>query len=276
MTCRIERTIRRPRFSTYADVAVWSWGHNPKELKTPHSYLVIYAVYDTAAGHFPGRNSGGGRDHWRAGRHSFFDIAVDSGQQSSAYSGDGNRIVLKPSSMISGWNMAFCPTCTNIALSADDYGFDTNEIRCCLAHVVFCPHRSAHIQARGRAEFIAGWRTPVDGRWHERWPIPDATPAQPLAPQYRESYDGKGFASGSYFLDPWGNPYGYYYHEDGAEKSKHSPTSYDLWTTGGAKRNRSRKIGSCGSPTGRNSLVSRQRYGLPGRLKPSADRRRFC
>ena len=50
----------------------------------------------------------------------------------------------------------------------------------------------------------------------------------------RKTYEEHDFDAGSYFIDPWGNPYGYYFDpENGNFKSFSSPSSYDVWSTGG-------------------------------------------
>lgn len=49
----------------------------------------------------------------------------------------------------------------------------------------------------------------------------------------RSTYRDHSFDSGSYLIDPWGNPYGYYYDpENGDWKSYRSPSTHDIWSTG--------------------------------------------
>lgn len=62
----------------------------------------------------------------------------------------------------------------------------------------------------------------------------EGPPGDEIYPDESETYKEQSFTSGSYFKDPWGNPYGFYYDpEDPKWKSYHSPSSFDIWSTSG-------------------------------------------
>ena len=59
------------------------------------------------------------------------------------------------------------------------------------------------------------------------------TSGDPPDPILRKTYTEHTFDSGSYFIDPWGNPYGYYFNPENDEwRAFMSPSSPDVWSTG--------------------------------------------
>ncbi|MFT5496535.1 MAG: prepilin-type N-terminal cleavage/methylation domain-containing protein [Kiritimatiellia bacterium] len=59
----------------------------------------------------------------------------------------------------------------------------------------------------------------------------------PRAPQYRDTYLDESFEVGSWLKDPWGHPYGFYFHESEDIKSIHGKAVFDVWSTAGEQAN---------------------------------------
>ena len=138
----------------------------------------------------------------------------------------------------------FLPACTNIAVAGGDYGHDPAAYAAASRTLFFA------LTGRPTFDHLPGRDTSLDGKRlltaeGMRIADPDAPPAQTLSPRYRESFPGPGPASGSHFLDPWGDPYGFHHHPQApGGSSAHTPTSYDLWSTGGHPGNRGKWITS--------------------------------
>jgi prepilin-type N-terminal cleavage/methylation domain-containing protein len=64
---------------------------------------------------------------------------------------------------------------------------------------------------------------------------PEAGPSgSTLFADEQKTYSENSFSSGSYLIDPWGNPYGFYHNPDNNKyKSYNSPSSFDIWSTSG-------------------------------------------
>jgi prepilin-type N-terminal cleavage/methylation domain-containing protein len=51
------------------------------------------------------------------------------------------------------------------------------------------------------------------------------------------TYESTAVESGDYLMDPWGNPYGFYYATNSTNHSLFNQVTYDLWTTSGETNN---------------------------------------
>ena len=131
----------------------------------------------------------------------------------------------------------FVPTSTNIPIvrvaGADQYdpnpGSDT----------YFSASRRLFLALSGRStlDLIDGRDRTGDGKAYirfERLRVGDPeVPGAALPPKYRETYLDEPFDRGSWVKDPWGNPYGFYFHERASSQSLHGKTVADIWSTAG-------------------------------------------
>lgn len=131
----------------------------------------------------------------------------------------------------------FMPTSTNIPIlrvaGADQY--DPNPG----SDGYFAAGRRLFLALSGRStlDLVDGRDRTGDGKAYirfERLRIGDPeVPGAALPPQYRETYLDEAFDRGSWVKDPWGNPYGFYFHERASLQSLHGKTVADIWSTAG-------------------------------------------
>lgn len=65
---------------------------------------------------------------------------------------------------------------------------------------------------------------------------PNPNPTEPsgqMSDNFSTYDTAGGLSAGDYIMDPWGNPYGFYYATNSTNHSLFNQVTYDLWTTSG-------------------------------------------